>query len=400
MIIKGKEIENSEFEQILSECEAKMAGTNDDDWQDIVDRHQLDINRDTLRKNCTGIFGSVFVKQYYEDKMAKNEFSDDEYIQKLEEKKRELEREKIKFRDERNAWNKQNYENARIEETLSLLEEKIKEIGNVEFEPHITPHLDGTKELIVCLSDLHIGQQFDNMFGKYDSDIAKERLNKYLYRVIDIGMLHEASTVTVVNLGDSISGNIHKNLQITNKENVIEQIKKVSELIGSFCYELTKHFEKVKYYSVVGNHCRLDKKEDALHDERYGDLINWAVELMLSHIDNFYYYKHRNLDNGIVDINVLGKTYIATHGDFDAMTKQGVANLSFMLGIIPYAMLRGHMHYPAMNELNGVKVIQSGSLSGCGDSYTVEHRLNGQSSQTTLVCTQDGIECIYNIELN
>ena len=83
MVSKGKEIKSEEFEKILSECEAKMSGLSEDDWQDIIDRHGLDINRDTLRKNCTGIFGSVFVKQYYEEKNAKDKYSDDEYIQKL-----------------------------------------------------------------------------------------------------------------------------------------------------------------------------------------------------------------------------------------------------------------------------------------------------------------------------
>lgn len=400
MVSKGKEINSEEFEKILSECEAKMSGLSEDDWQDIIDRHGLDINRDTLRKNCTGIFGSVFVKQYYEEKNAKEEYSDNAYIQKLEDKKRELEREKIKFRDERNAWNKQNYANARLEETLHLLEDNLKQIGNVEFKVHEIPDSHGEKELIICLSDLHIGQTFDSYFGKYNTDIAKQRLNQYLNKIIQIGRTHDIGSVNVVNLGDTISGSIHKTLQITNKENVIEQIKIASELIASFCYELTNEFNSVKYFAINGNHDRLDKKEDALHDERYGDLINWAVDIMLANVDNFHYLNHRNLDNGIADINVLGRTYLACHGDFDPMSKQGVANLSFMLGVFPTAILRGHMHYPAMSELNGVQVIQSGSVAGCGDSYTIEKRLNGRPSQTTLVCDKNGIECIYNIQLD
>ncbi len=52
-----------------------------------------------------------------------------------------------------------------------------------------------------------------------------------------------------------------------------------------------------------------------------------------------------------------------------------------------------------MNELNGVKVVQSGSLTGAGDSYTIEHRLTGKPSQTLLVCDENGIDCIYNVEL-
>lgn len=393
-------LDKQSYEKIIDECSDKVNKINTDvDWQDIIEANNLDIHYDTLRKNCTGIFGSVFVKQYYEDKMAINSV-DDEYLAKLEEKKRELERLKVQYRDERNAWSKQNYSAARIDTTLSLLEQELKSIGNVNFEVHAAPSVDGEQELIVMLSDLHIGQTFSSMFGEYNSDIAKERLNKYLNKVIQIGKLHNAKNVNVVNLADVISGDIHKSLAITNRENVVDQIKIAAEYIANFCYELTKYFENVKYYAVVGNHERWDKKEDALHDDRYGDLVNWAVNMILSHIDNFHYFNHRNLDSGIVDINVLGKTYLGVHGDFDSATKQGVANLSFLVGFVPYAILRGHLHYPAMNEFNGVKVVQSGSLAGCGDSYTIEKRLTGNPSQTTLVCGKDGIECIYNVELN
>ena len=40
-----------------------------------------------------------------------------EQLKEIELQKRELEREKIKFRDERNAWQKQNYIDARVEQS-------------------------------------------------------------------------------------------------------------------------------------------------------------------------------------------------------------------------------------------------------------------------------------------
>lgn len=389
------------YENLLEDCQKKIERTSDLDWSEICEKYNLDWNGDSLRKGNISLVGGAFVKQYYEEKYAKasTSYDEDEYLAKLEEKKRELERAKIQYRDERSGWNKQNYSAARIDSTLSLLEEELKKIGNTEFEIHEIPNIDGGRELIVILSDLHIGQTFDSLFGTYNTDVAKSRLEQYLNEVLRIGKLHNIKNINVVNLADVISGSIHKSIAITNRENVMEQIKIASEYIASFCYELTKEFEVVKYYAVTGNHERIDKKEDAIHDERYGDIVNWAVELLLQHIDNFHYFKHRNLDTGIVDINVLGKTYIGCHGDFDAMSKQGVANLSFMLGFIPYAILRGHLHYPAMEEINGVKVVQSGSLAGCGDQYTIEKRLNGKPSQSILVCNDNGIECIYNVEL-
>ncbi len=62
--------------------------------------------------------------------------------------------------------------------------------------------------------------------------------------------------------------------------------------------------------NVSGNHTRIDRKEDAIHDERLDDLISWAVDLSLQHINNFHILT-RNLDSGIVDISIRGKTYVA-----------------------------------------------------------------------------------------
>ena len=97
---------------------------------------------------------------------------------------------------------------------------------------------------------------------------------------------------------------------------------------------------------------------------------------------------------------MCGKFYFGVHGDFDANSKQGISNLVMAMGFLPEAIIRGHMHSPAYHEFNGVKMIQSGSLAGSGDDYTLEKRLTGKPSQTLLVCNDRGIECIYNVELN
>lgn len=60
----------------------------------------------------------------------------DAYIKEIEVAKRELEREKIKFRDERNAWNKQNYIDARVEQKLDFLEEELRNQGKINFNVH------------------------------------------------------------------------------------------------------------------------------------------------------------------------------------------------------------------------------------------------------------------------
>ncbi len=326
--------------------------------------------------------------------------SNEETVDAITDEIRRLEIAKIKYRDERNAWNKQNYTGARVEETLDILEKKFEDIRRIHFPVVDNPiMLTRKKEMIIMLSDLHIGQCFNSNFGDYNSDIAKQRLTQYLVKIKEVADLYHPWKAHIVSLGDQISGSIHKSIAITNKENVIEQVKKATELISSFCLECCKMFEVVSFYSVSGNHSRIDKKEDALHDERLDDIISWAVGLCLKDQNNFHVMEHRKLDSGIVDINIGQKTYIGTHGDFDSFSKSGVSDLTMMLGFLPYAILRGHMHYPAMSEFNGVKMIQSGSLAGSGDDYTIEKRLTSNPSQTMLVCDEHGIDAIYNVNM-
>jgi len=273
---------------------------------DIVNR-ELNIEEDRWRDESSFRKRYQAAKQFYEGCFSKMQPQD--YQDQLMLQKRELEKSKIQFRDERNAWQRQNYIAARTENKLNLLEEKLSELGRIEFSSHEEVQISGTTDLLVILSDLHIGHCFSSALGEYNSTIAQERLNQLLLEVIRIGRRHNSENVFVSIQGDLISGSIHKTLAVTNRENVIEQIKLAAELITSFCYELSKYFSKVLISNVCGNHSRIDRKEEALHDERLDDLVSWIVETSLKHIDNVKVL-HRNIDSGISNITIKGRTYI------------------------------------------------------------------------------------------
>lgn len=313
--------------------------------------------------------------------------------------RRELEAAKVQLRDERAAWNVQNRIDARVSQKLDYLEESLKEFGEKKYTPISNDYICGISDndLLVVLSDLHIGQTFSSTWGEYNSDIAKERLNQYLENIIRIAQTYNSENCYVSIQGDLISGSIHKSIQVSNRENVIDQIKKASELITDFCYELSGIFKKVVITNVSGNHSRLEKKEEALHDERLDDLIGWIVGSSLSHIENVEFLKN-NIDNGIASLIIRGKEYIAVHGDYDEYSANGVAKLCLMLHRVPYAIIYGHLHRCSVDETNGVKMIRGGSLAGAGDAYTIEKRLSGKPSQMVCVCSKKGIESYHPIE--
>lgn len=386
-----KKFTRSELREIYEVCSRKdLMG----DWQKIAEelnkRFGKDYNESAYRKRY-----QMYCEMKDACKDIDSDFTGD--TTDVSVLKRELERAKIQFRDERNAWQRQNYTTARVEQKLDYLENVIKEQGKCKFDISYSPVGDGNKAMVVCLSDLHVGANYSSLWGEYNSDIAHERLCEYFSQVVDIGRRHNIRDVVVIGLGDMISGSIHKSIQCTNRENVIDQIKLASEYISSFISGLCEHFN-VGFLNVAGNHSRIDKKEEALKDDRLDCLIGWYVKNMLSHLDNFTYLKCE--DNTIGEVEICNNKYWAVHGDYDPYTKSGLADLVLAKGYKPAGIFCGHLHASAMTDIADVKYIRSGSLGGSGDDFTVQKRLTGKPSQTAVICNDEGIECIYPITLH
>lgn len=394
-----KKLDNENFHQYIWRIDELVQSGKYKNWKEItpyVNEGLFGEDESQYRDESAYRKACKYARDFKEAGVFNN---DNEYIESMQAGRRELERERIKFRDERNAWQKQNYIDARVEQKLDSLESKLMSQGRINFDIHENANINSDNDMLIILSDFHIGQCFRSMWGEYNPDIAKRRLNQLLNEVIAIQEKHNSENCYVSLQGDMISGNIHKTIQVTNRENVIEQIKIASELISSFCYELSKVFNQVFISSVVGNHSRLDRKDEALHDERLDDVITWGIELSLKHIDNIHLLKN-NLDSGIAQMNIRNKLYIAVHGDYDGYNKIGVSNLCMHLGFIPYAITYGHLHTCAVDESSGVKMIRGGSLAGSGDDYTIEKRLSGRPSQMVCICGNNGVSCYYPIELS
>ena len=208
-------------------------------------------------------------------------------LSELDEKMIELRKERQKFYDQRNAFNKIVRERSRQEELNEIIIDAIHngELPRLNYERNIIE--PSSNDLLVSLNDLHYGAVHSNYWNEYNSDIAKDMMANYLDRIINIADTHNSENCIVWENGDAISGAIHRSIQITNKENVIEQVMGASELIAEFIAELSKHFRTVKFVSVSGNHSRIDpNKDNALVDERLDDLIEWYIAARLQNFEN------------------------------------------------------------------------------------------------------------------
>lgn len=388
-----KRLENEdENAYIWRVCDNKdLIGT----WQDVCNLLNEELHHD---------YNESWYRKMYQSFMMvfdsiKDKYFDNEQLNKMEQKKQEIIKERFRLNDERTAYNRTLRNDARLETRLDILEQKITDFGKINFpDSNYSDNDTADNDLLVLLSDLHIGQTFKSFNGEYNTKIAQTRMGQYVNKIIEIGKKNNSDKCYVSLQGDLISNSIHKSIAITNQENVIQQIKFASELITAFIYELSHHFNRVIVTSVSGNHSRLDKKEDALKDERLDDLVIWYMDAALSDVKNIDIITN-NPDTTFAVMDIRGKKYINVHGDYDAFSKNGVASLSMMLGYFPYAITFGHLHTCAMSDEGGIKIIRGGSLAGSGDDYTIEKRLTGKASQMVCVCTDKGVESYNIIEL-
>lgn len=320
-------------------------------------------------------------------------------ISQMDTKRIELLKERQKYFDQRVAFNKLIRERSRQEELNEILSEAVRS-GNLPYL-HYEPKdiICSDNDLLVSLNDIHYGANIHNYWNTYNSEVCADMMRKYLDRIIAIAGTHSSENCFVWANGDEISGNIHHSIAVTNKENVIEQIMGVSELISEFVAELSKHFSSVTYVSVSGNHSRINPKKDlAMPSERLDDLIEWYLAARLQNFENISIGGGNKIDDTMYVIDIRGKSYCGIHGDFDGSASK-VQTLQTMAQKPLYAVLSGHLHHNKIDEVQGVKTVMAGSFQGM-DDFCIQKRIYGKPEQLVCVCDECGIRCTYDIQLS
>lgn len=391
-------LDRKTYESCLRDIVEKVEGDNDLDWTEIVNKYGLEMHSDTLRKASRTVFGGAFVLNFYRERDAAQN-AEAGYLESIRREKNELKKERQKLQDERLEYQRLLREQARKESFIELVKRVLRsEVKPLAYKGH--PEINGDNDMIVCLSDIHAGIEVRNFFNNFDIKELKARLRKYLGEILSIQQSHHCKECYLVLGGDLISGWIHKNLRLQNNENVIEQVKTVSVLIGHFVSELGSCFEKIKIYSVSGNHSRLSPaKEEQLKGEELDALIPFYLGLMFKANPSVRIFENL-IDDTILSFKTRGGfLFYGVHGDRDGLSTV-VKNLTLMTGVKPDGIIIGHRHHNGYNSEHGVKVIQCGCVVGT-DDYCVEHRISGRPEQCVIITNgRSAVQCFYDIGLN
>ena len=382
---------------------AKRDGLLDLTWTEIADFMNKTFRDNEDEYYCESAYRKRF-KNYIDAKemFIQQQTAGNSAYEEIASKLKEIEKAKIKLRDERTDYQKSLREAARKESFVELVERAMsKNVEPFNYKP--SPVIDSNEDMIVCLSDLHAGIEVQNWWNTYDTKILKKRLHKYLNEIYEIQKLHKCKVCYVVLGGDNISGLIHQNLRLQNNENVIEQLKIAVEYISDFIYTLQDWFEEINVYSVAGNHSRMSaNKDEHLKGEELDDMIPFCLGLKFANNNkvNICDHPYNKYDNTIACFVTRGnKRFYIVHGDKDAPSNV-VKNLTLMSGVKPDGVIMGHRHHNSLDTEHNVKIIQCGCVVGM-DDYCVEKRISGEPEQCVFITSENRtVKCLYDIGLN
>lgn len=387
------DIEKNEFLREQLDLLKRKRTDENLEWQDVADfRSEFNgdlEHRDTVRKGSKLLYEYIDAGWVNEPVEKENNSDNSELIK--------MRKEKIKLSDARVEYNRLIRQEARKESYVDMVKRIICEnVEPMNIPVHYTLFNSST-DLLCHLTDVHCGIEIHNWKNDFDEDILKKRIEKFTSDILDIRGMHESENCYLV-IGEILSGIIHNNLRLQNNMDLMEQFKYVSELISAMLSRMANHFNHIYVYTTPGNHSRISpKKEEALDGENMDVLLPFYLKARMQNVENITICDN-TVEPEIAMFNIRGNNVFAAHGHKDSPSNV-VQNFTMMFNIKPDIVLLGHRHTNAMETVYDTKVIQSGCVSG-SDAYAMSIRKINKPEQTVSVIGENGLICLYDIQLN
>ena len=368
--------------------------TVDEDYSELA---ELAFGEKSSSDHCRKMmYGSRYTidlyERFFDELMEEN--GDEAVLGKIEMANIELRKERVKLQDVKSSYQKLIREQARHETTKEIIENTLMnlELPTLSFNPVMKENLNDN-EMLISLNDLHIGALIDNAYNRYNSDIAKDMLEEYFEKIVEVNSVQKCKTAMIWANGDLISGQIHRS--ITNRETISEQLIIASEIISQFVAAVCGEFESVRWCSVSGNHSRIvPNKEEAIFSDKLDDIIEFYLRARLQNVPNISFDGYEKIDSSLYKVYVKGLVFCGCHGDMDS--ESHVEVLQKFCGEKLYGVLTGHRHSNRIMNIRNCRVYQSGSLQGI-DDYCLSKRIFGHAEQLLLICGADGVLCSYDV---
>lgn len=392
------------YEQLLHDCSAKVQKISDVEWQEIVDKYNLGVHYDTLRKSCQFITGGAFVAEYYKwrDSLDKAN-TDSDYASELKEQRRELQKERIKFSTEKLEYNKWLRELARDELVIEKMCESISKIQPITPPSYIEP-TQNPKSYCLAFGDEHYGAEFEikdlwgGIINAYSPEIFEQRMWTMLNKTVEIIKKENVGVLNVCSLGDFADGILRVSQLSQLRCGVVDGTIQYANFIANWLNELTKYV-RVIYQMTDGNHTelrQLGQPKGTFTEDNMGKIVREFIKARLADNKNFQLVEN---PTGYICRDFSNNVVLGIHGEVKNMDRAIKEFSSIYNTPIDYLM-SGHLHHSKFEDIGINKaVINIPSVVGTTPYSMSLQKTSSPAAKLLEFDSKDGLVCEYTLKL-
>lgn len=240
---------------------------------------------------------------------------------------------------------------------------------------------------VLILADAHVGLKTENSYNKYNIDVFKSRINSLIMKVPSLLRVFLPMSLDIVDLGDSISGDIHASLRTHNEAAPVEQLQIYLECIEKLIRTLSEIFPTSFRY-CQGNHERVDAVKDAASNaNNFGNLIPMFLNGVFRDVEQVNIITKQSV-YGTHEIPMFGYFIGCEHGH-NTKIDTAASNWVQLHGKLYKEIFLGHFHHRRMLDCNGILVEQFPSICGV-DEYALNNRKISAPGATLIIYDRTG----------
>lgn len=408
MVNLKKEDNENTNEYIWRMCDYKDKGLLDLNWEqvgELINKELFGSDEELYRTSSAYRKPYQYAKDFYDDVFKKRMYSDnDETVKKMDDLKKDIQKERIKLNTTRVEYNRWLRENARDE---LIVEEICKSISNLS--PLETPtyiqNKYKSKEYCLVFGDEHYGTEFEltdllgNIINSYSPEIFEKRMWNLFYQVIDVIKKEDINTLNVYSMGDFSDGCLRVSQLMKLRYGVIDGTIKYANFISNWLNELTKHV-RVRFQMTNGNHTELrmlGQPKGTFVEDNMGKIVKEFIKIRLEDNDNFTFIEN---PTGYIYDNLAGNIILGIHGETRSLEKT-LKDLSAIYNTQIKYLFAGHLHHSKLEEIGiNSEVINIPSVIGV-DPYALSLNKTSNASAKLFIFEEGkGRTCEYTFKLN
>ena len=408
MVNLKKEDNENTNEYIWRMCDYKDKGLLDLNWEqvgELINKELFGSDEELYRTSSAYRKPYQYAKDFYDDVFKKRMYLDDnEAIKKMDDLKRDIQKERIKLNTTRVEYNKWLRENARDE---LIIEEICKSISNLSplEKPAYIQNKYSTKEYCLVFGDEHYGTEFEltdllgNIINSYSPEIFEKRMWDLFYQVIDIIKKEDINTLNVYSMGDFSDGCLRVSQLMKLRYGVIDGTIKYANFISNWLNELTKYV-RIRFQMTDGNHTELrmlGQPKGTFVEDNMGKIVKEFIKIRLEDNNNFTFIEN---PTGYIYDNLAGNIILGIHGETRSLEKT-LKDLSAIYNTQIKYLFAGHLHHSKLEEIGvNSEVINIPSIIGI-DPYALSLNKTSNASAKLFIFEEGkGRTCEYTFKLN